>query len=417
MLDRLRQKDKKGLFVKTQTAIGYSTGFLPLDYRNGYSIQVRDNEENVVDEYPSVGIVGGSFNTVVGKSGTAKTTAVVQWAANIVKPFASSFVQHYDLEQALTYTRIKNITGYTQNELADKYVLKQEKSFIEDIFDSIMDVAREKEENRKEYTYDTGLKNEFNEPILAYEPTVFILDSIPTISSKDQSGEMEGGTYANRVAKALAQFYKRLTPVIKTYNIIVYAINHINQKIEINPMMKTQPQLIYMKMDESMPGGNAPIYYAHNLFKFVTAGKYVSDKDGFDGFKVRCELLKSRTNKAGQFCHLAYNQAKGFDPAYTMYEFAKDNELIAGRNPYQYFAGHDEAKFSSKKFSQVFLEEEKVRYALFDSTLPVLRSQLSRVDPSETASANAHIEASGGALESLFHSMANGEFADEEQAS
>jgi RecA/RadA recombinase len=65
-------------------------------------------------------------------------------------------------------------------------------------------------------------------------------------------------TYANRVAKELAQFYKKLMPVIKTYNITVIAINHINQKIEINPMQKTQPQVLYMKMDESIPGGNAP---------------------------------------------------------------------------------------------------------------------------------------------------------------
>ncbi|NNV04805.1 DNA recombination/repair protein RecA, partial [Brevibacillus sp. MCWH] len=137
---------------------------------------------------------------------------------------------------------------------------------------------------------------------------VVILDSIPTVASSDSSSEMEGGTYANRVAKALAQFYKRLTPVIKSSNIIVIAINHINQKIEINPMLKTQPQLLYMKMDESMPGGNAPIYYAHNLIKFVSAGKYKAEDDGFDGFKVRAELLKSRTNKAGQFCHLVYNQ-------------------------------------------------------------------------------------------------------------
>jgi predicted ATP-dependent serine protease len=90
-------------------------------------------------------------------------------------------------------------------------------------------------ENKKDYLYDTGMKDEFARPISVYAPTVIILDSIPTMSSKDASDSMEGGTYSNRVAKALAQFYKRLMPIIKAYNITVIAINHINQKIEINP--------------------------------------------------------------------------------------------------------------------------------------------------------------------------------------
>lgn len=395
MLDRLKAKDKKGLFNKTQTAISYSTGFSTLDYRNGYMVQVRDIYDKLVQEYPSVGLVGGSFITIVGKSGTAKTTAAVQWASNIVRPFDAGFVQHFDLEQALTYTRIRNINGMTSEQLQDKYVLKQESTYIEDIFEAVAEVAKEKKEHFDDYSYDTGLKNEFNEPIIALQPTVMILDSIPTVASNDKKLEMEGGTYANRVAKALAQFYKRLTPIIKEANIIFIAINHINQKIEINPMMKTQPQLIYMKMDESMPGGNAPIYYAHNLFKFVTAGKLKAEDDGFDGFKVRCELMKSRTNKAGQFTNLIYNQDLGFDPIMTQYEFANEHGLIEGRNPYRYVVDNKDIKFDSRKFRKEFLDNELLRYALYDKSLPILGQQLSRVDPDEQASVVSHTEILG----------------------
>lgn len=380
LLQRLQSTDKKGLFKKTQTAITYNTGFAPFDFRNGYMVEVYDDNDAMVGNYPSTGVVGGSFITVIGKSGVAKTTFAVQAAAEIVRPFDAGFVQHYDLEQALTYTRIRNITNFKQMELRDKYVLKQERATIEDIFDSIMQIAKAKEENWNEFSYDTKLLNEFNEPIRALAPTVVILDSIPTISSKDASNEMEGGTYANRVAKAIAQFYKRLTPVIKEANIIVMAINHINQKIEINPMMKTQPQVLYLKMDESLPGGNAPIYYAHNLVKFVSAGKYVEEKDGFDGFKVRAELIKSRTNKAGQFCHLAYNQSYGFDHARTLYEFLDDHSLVDGRNPYRYVSGHKDEKFDSRKFREAYIENEKLRFAVMDTALPILMKQLSRTD-------------------------------------
>lgn len=147
-----------------------------------------------------------------------------------------------------------------------------------------------------------------------------------------------------------------------------------------------------MKMDESMPGGNAPIYYAHNLFKFVTAGKLKAEDDGFDGFNVRCELMKSRTNKAGQFANLIYNQEIGFDPILTQYAFANDNGIVEGRNPYRYISNNKDIKFDSRKFRKEFMDNEALRYALYDQTVPILRQQLSRVDPTETASSIHHLE-------------------------
>lgn len=256
LMQNLRKKDKKGIFNKTQTMPSYSTGFTNLDYYNGYYLDSFDEDDKIVETTQMVGLVGGSFVTIIGKSGVAKSTAAIQISTNIVKPFDSGLVQHFDLEQATNYTRVKNVTQLSIRELENKYILKQEKSTIEEIFESCEAIWREKtQDNRKEYEYDTGIKNEFNEPIVAIVPTVVIVDSIPTITTNDVSDGMEGGTYANRIAKAIAQFYKRMTPIIKEANIILIAINHINQKIEINPRLKTQPQLLYMKMDESLPGG------------------------------------------------------------------------------------------------------------------------------------------------------------------
>ena len=43
------------------------------------------------------------------------------------------------------------------------------------------------------------------------------------------------------------------------------------QKVEINPMVKTKAQVNYLKVDETVPGGNTPIYLANNIFR-VDAG-------------------------------------------------------------------------------------------------------------------------------------------------
>lgn len=386
LLERLQAKTKKkGTFSSTQSPVAYESGFPTLDYRNGCIVESRDENEVVIGERASVGIVGGSFITTVGKSGVAKTTLMIQIGANIVKKFKNGMFVIFDLEQSLTMTRIKNITSLSQKELMDKVVLRQEKNYIEDIFTAIMDIANEKENNREDYIYKTGLLDEFGREIEAFEPTVILVDSIPTLSVKETDGntEMEGQTYANRVARTIAQFYKKLMPIIRTYNITVMAINHINAKIDINPMAKSQAQLQYMKQDEAMPGGNSPIYYAHNIFKLVSAGKFKKEDDGFDGSKVRVELLKSRTNKAGQFVNLVFNQEIGFDPLLSMIEYCSDYNLLDGRNPYKYFVCSPDVKFDSRKFREEFMERAEVRDAMAKTVFPSLASTLSKVNLEE----------------------------------
>lgn len=377
LLQRLREKDKKGLFKPAQVSVMYPTGFLPLDYRNGYVVKVMDGQEKVVEEYSSVGIGGGTFNTVIGKSGVAKTTFVIQSAYNIVKKFnEDAFVMIFDIEQSLNYTRIKSITKATQEELETKIILKQEKNYIEDIFDTIIAIANDKEANKDSMMYDTGIFDEFNRPIKTYLPTVIVIDSLPMLASKNDDLEMKGQTSQARMAQVIKQFYTKLMPVIKTYNITVFVINHVNAKIEINPFSKTQSQIMYLGGDKSMPGGNAPLYLAHNVFEFISSTKFKMEDDGFDGFMVKVNMLKSRSNKAGQSVNLIYNQVYGFDPILTLYQFADDHNLLDGRNPYKYFKINKDVKFDSRKFRTAFNENETVREVLKEATQPHLEDML-----------------------------------------
>ncbi len=141
-----------------------------------------------------------------------------------------------------------------------------------------------------------------------------------------------------------------------------------------------------MKVDEAMPGGNAPIYYANNLLKFVSSTKFNEEDNGFDGFLLRIELLKSRANKAGKYINMVYNQLTGFDPILTLYQFAEDNDLLDGRNPYKYFKEYKDIKFDSRKFRQAFLENEDVRMAITNATKPVLEDMLSYVNENDKKS-------------------------------
>lgn len=400
LLSRLKKKDKKGLFKSSNSDISYATGFLPLDYRNGYMMESTNMDNVVTGTYPSLGIVGGSMVTIVGKSATAKTTFAMQMAASIIKPFPDGIVMHFDLERATNYNRVKAVTGLKQSDMEQRYILKKDQGYIEDIMEAIMDIAHMKESYKEDFMYDTGLKDEFDRPLKVYVPTVVIIDSIPslcstpdTITDKETKTKLEklevGGSMSrNRDVQKISDMYMKLMGPLKQYNITVITINHIKQKLDINPFAKSQAQVMWLKQDESLPGGNASIYYANNIFKFVSVGggKKTVEDDGFDGFTIRCELIKSRTNKAGQSCTLIYNQSRGFDPILSLFEFAKEHGLMAGsRKNARYFVGHEDIKFNEKDFVNEFIERQEVRYALHDVTLPILNSQLSVVD-TETVS-------------------------------
>lgn len=276
LLEELRAVDKKGYFTRSETPVSYPTLFHTLDYRNGFMLRSLDENNNLIAEQPSIGIVGGSFNTAIGKPGAAKTTAIIQMAMNIVLPFQNSFVIHCDAESAINYSRVRAVTGVNNRVLDQKYIIKQDTVFIEDIFDFILKIAQMKIAGGEKYRYLTGYTDEFGKPITAYEPTVVIVDSIPSLELRDNdslddsvvkkliassggkkevANEMAGDTNVTRKAKKLAQFYRHLGPVIRKANIILFAINHINEKIEINPFAKTQAQTMFLKMNESLPGG------------------------------------------------------------------------------------------------------------------------------------------------------------------
>ena len=414
----LKKEDKRGLFEHSAITIGYPTGFLPLDYRNGFKSNVYNENDEVVKTYNNIGIFGGTFNTIIGKTGTAKTTFAAQSAANMSRYCMQRWgipveIYHIDAEKATGYTRIKNITGMHIMDLKSLYHITREVTYIEDLQDMMEEIALMKAANASTFKINTGLLDEFGDPIIYYIPTIIIADSLPSFtiksakmkkkdgssaaeegSSKAMAAELEeikdvGGRkddmQANRIAKALSRFYKQMLPLVSKYNFIFIAINHINKKIETG-VMPTSPQMMYLKMDEAVPCGFAPLYYAHNIFKIVMDEKFIVEKGApFDGFRARIEFLKSRSNKAGRFCELVYNQDLGFDNRYSLYEFLKkEKDLIGGRNPYQYIKGFEDIKFNSKNFAEEVANKPELYNALVSVSSVALEEILSDVKFTDT---------------------------------
>ena len=361
IMNELRKKDKKGILNQNISQIGYPTKLLPLDFRNGYQVNVRNDNDEVVDRWANIGIFSGSFVTVVGKPGVAKTAFCVQVAAEMCRPYEKSEIILLDLEGSSNVTRLTNLMGYTNKEVKEKFTYLNDFHYIEDIFKLIYHIADIKLNDKETYRIDRKRRNEFNEPIQELAPTVIIVDSLAQVVTKDLEGsdEIAGMTYGGRKARAISDFYRRCRPIMIKANIIVLVINHITNKIDINPMAKSQASIMYMKQDEAMPGGQAPLYLAQTFLKFVQCGKFTEEKDGFNGFAVRAEFIKSKTNQGGTSCVIIYTSDHGFDPYRTLLYHLKEYNMIEGRNPYSYFRSNPELKFDSREFSTLCENDPK----------------------------------------------------------
>ena len=83
-------------------------------------------------------------------------------------------------------------------------------------------------------------------------------------------------------------------------------------------------------MKTRYPGGKAPVYLAHILLKSVAIGsaKFNLEDDGFDGFGIALQIIKSRSNQAGQTVNLIYDKVRGIDPLRTCLLYAKEQGYI-----------------------------------------------------------------------------------------
>jgi hypothetical protein len=201
-------------------------------------------------------------------------------------------------------------------------------------------------------------------------------------------------------AKANAQLFRRIIPLLKSANIMLFVVNHITQSIDINPMAKKKAKLSYLKQDESLPGGNTPIYLANLLIRFDDNTK-LKDSEGLGiaGNIVDLTLLKSRTSNVGKSVPLVFDHKRGFDPELSLLQLLKDMKLINGAGAYLYFKDRSDLKFSQKQFKDKLAESEEFRKLFMETSLEALEQLI--YDPGEEEEDNGNVDITGGILDMI----------------
>lgn len=369
---------------ESSAGIGYPTGFLNFDFMNGTVVHVKNNERDF--KYYSVGIQDGCLVMLIGRSGCGKTTWAVQTASNIVRNFPTACVFHDDIEGGLTEYRKELLSGFHGEELKNKYLSRNTGITAENFYERLRMIHDLKLDNREEYEYDTGCFDTNGERIFKLEPTVYILDSVALLmpAQYTEEEELSGSMSATAAAKVNSMSFKRIIPMLKSANIILMMINHINKKIDINPMQRTKAQVAYLKQDESLPGGNTILYLTNLLIRFDDNSKLKEDEAfGIAGNMVDISLVKSRNNRAGKSCTLVFDQHNGFDPELSLFVMLKNAKRVNGAGAYLYIGDCSDIKFSQKNFKEKLKESPELRQAFINEVMAMLKADLDNNDSPE----------------------------------
>ena len=384
LLDDFRAEFKKSKNKGNQEASGdvmYPTGFLNFDYLNGTRIYVKSDKLEM--NYPSIGIMDGTAVQLIGRTHCGKTTFGVQLAANIIRPYKTSMIFHDDIEGGCNSRRYEILTRFTQEQLKDKYVYRNTGITLENFFKRIKVIHDLKIADPETYMYDTGLYDFKGERIFKYEPTVYIVDSIPMLMPEDvlEKDELSGQMTATSMAKGNTMVFKRITQLCKEANIILITVNHILQDVQINPMMHKKTTIPGLKQGERLPGGQTAQYLAGTLVRVDVGSKLKPDETfGISGFIGEFQVIKSRTNFAGRSVPMIFNQATGFDNELSLFQLLKNNNKINGAGSHLYLGDRDDIKFSMKTFKTTLKEYPELRKILALEALPILESLLSNTD-------------------------------------
>lgn len=376
-------------------SVAYPTGFLNFDFMNGTVVHVKSDTKDF--KYYSVGIQDGCLVMLIGRSGCGKTTFAVQTAANIVRNFPNACIFHDDIEGGITPYRKEVLTGMTPEEFDTKYISRNTGITAENFYERLKQLHDLKLSNRSDYEYDTGCYDSSGKRIYKLEPSVYILDSLALLmpAQYTEEEELSGSMSATAAAKVNSMSFKRIIPMLKSANIILLVINHINKKIDINPMQRTKSQVAYLKQDESLPGGNSPIYLTNVLLRFDDNSKLKQDEAfGIAGNMVDITLVKSRNNRAGKSCTLVFDQDRGFDPELSLFVMLKNAKRINGAGAYLYIGNKSEYKFAQKNFKQKLREIPELRQAFITEVMDMLKNEL-------------EADTNGSAIQSHDYSLSN----------
>lgn len=367
---------KNGL-PSSESDILYPTGFFAFDMQNGY----RTLNKNTGNYEYNMGIVDGSMIAIIGRSNAGKSTFAMQLAGNLIRGFDKSNIIHIDIEQGCSNDeRNRMLLQMDRETYLKKYIRYNANITIEALENLIKEEMDRKFNNAAELRYDTGKVDIKGNPIIKFQPTVIVLDSIPHLcTDKVMDGDRTNMDSAN-IANGLTSFLKKYTQKIRAYNIIFICINHIRNEINATfyPKKSDMPGL---KQGETMPGGTAFKYGISYLIRLDDLSPKFTDDDeyGIAGHYTKLLAAKTRQGPFNNESKLFFSGKYGFIDYLSNFTMLKESDRITQSGAYFSMSGY-EKKFTKKQVSELYNNDIEFRNIINNLTAQCVIDNINSIE-------------------------------------
>jgi len=320
MRSNLKPKDQ--MMSNTQL-LGFPTGFTIFDSMNS-SIERFADGSSIIN-----GGMFSNFISFVGKSQSGKTSLSVKLGAGICNNYRNATFFFRDVECTTTESRFFSLTGWDIDTFRAKCDYKNVGINHDSIYTEIVQIAQYKENLKEKISINTGLKDVFNNPIMVFPPTVYLVDSLARLNPVNDDliddkkevfnvGELKANQRTEGMvgAGSTKQLINKIGDIIVKYNIIVILINHITTEVATGFNKAAIPkQMQYLKQGEKLPGGAAYLYACMNIVRTDFVSRMEDDEFGpmINGSINKITLLKNKNNLSGVPVELVFDQRTGYN--------------------------------------------------------------------------------------------------------
>ena len=336
MLDMMTSFLNETIGGSDPISLGHETGYIYDILTGSYLKDLRGNTVLNRGSHPR-------NTTVVAPSGKGKTTQEIQLVSSIVNDIPNGHVIFLDGETHTTPTRVKQLTGWSNDHYRNKFTLKSGPVSMVDVYNIIIQVVGFKKKNAKALKYNSGYRDHDGTPLFIFPPTIILLDSVANLISPgavdihhDKQGNVKNvETVVNNIdamrdAKINTNMIKKIKGHLKDYNIHFRMINHLIETPAMGMFDIPKKHHPNLKPGQRLKGGDEMIYQTAYMPEYYGTVEKLNERnpaygDGIRGEVMRLRFIKNKSMSSNTNVRIVFDNYGGQLPEATDFENLREH--------------------------------------------------------------------------------------------
>lgn len=321
-------------------------------------------------------------NGISGRTQTYKSSVALGYTSRVLNNYQSAEAYIYDSEMTLPENRLDQVSGVSGTKFGNRVVMYDKSQLgLEELFDTLKDMAAEKEAQKKELIRETPFIDVDGKFIKSWTPTIVAIDSFSAArSSKDslvydkvELGDSKTNMAAMNDGKIKTEFINQLPYMFGTKGIYFVLTAHIGNNPKLDPYAPVIKEVPMMASNDKLKHVGTQFQYLLSNLIQTRKTSLLQDKDkkclyphdfssDIELQEINAIICRCKLNASGAQINHISSQFNGLQEWLEYYHLIKGSPLVEG-TVRQKLAITDH-EFNRKNIRSIIATEPKFRRAL-----------------------------------------------------